>query len=181
MDHLSCFVPGLLALGVMTGAARDSAAELRLAEDLAEACVHMWLGSPLGLAPESVGWNVLPNRSDMQALREAAHSSLRPETVESLWYLHLATGDRKYQEWGWRIFEAIEQHARVPHGGYSGIEDVEEVDAPRRRDRMETFVLSETFKYLYLLFADVQPFDLTQVIFNTEGHPIPVVSPAWSR
>lgn len=176
MDHLACFLPGLLALGSMTGGAEDPAADLGLAADLAAGCAHFWLGSPSGLAPESATWNVLPGREeDMTILKETAHSSLRPETVESLWYLYLATGDAKYQEWGWAIFEAMERHARVETGGFSGVEDVRESESPQRRDRMETFVLSETLKYLFLLFGDRQPFDLERLVLNTEGHPLPVV------
>ena len=34
-----------------------------------------------------------------------AHSLLRPETVESLWYLYHLTGNRTYQDWGWNIFQ----------------------------------------------------------------------------
>merc|ERR1711976_746211 len=88
--------------------------------------------------------------------------------------LSLATGDRKYQDWGWEIFKAINLHARVATGGFSSIVDVWEA-SPRKRDRMETFVLSETFKYLFLLFAyGPPPFDLTKVVLNTEAHPLPV-------
>jgi len=176
MDHLACFLPGVLALGVMTGAAEEPDAELELAAGLAETCAQMWLKTPSGLAPESAAWNVMPHRSDdMHALPDSTYSSLRPETVESLWYLYMATGDRKYQDWGWEIFNAIVRYARVETGGFSGIENVWESISPRRRDRMETFLLSETFKYLFLLFADgPPPFDLTKVVLNTEAHPLPV-------
>jgi len=63
MDHLACFLPGVLALGVLTGAAKDPAAELAMAAGLGEACANMWLKSPLGLAPEAVAWNVASGRS----------------------------------------------------------------------------------------------------------------------
>jgi hypothetical protein len=49
-----------------------------------------------------------------------------------------------HKEWGWRIFTAIEEYAWVGSGGFSGIDNVREAESPRRRDRMETFVLSET-------------------------------------
>jgi len=182
MDHLACFLPGLLALGVMTGAASNASEELRLAAELTEGCARMWHDSPIGLAPESSAFNVVAGRTnDVKAVAGASHSILRPETVESLWYLYMATGDSKYQDWGWRILEAIERHARVEGGGYSGIEDVLEVTEPRRRDRMETFLLSETFKYLFLLFAEGEPiFDLERTVLNTEGHPLPVTRPGFS-
>ena len=34
-----------------------------------------------------------------------AHYLLRPETVESLWYLYYFSGNKTYQDWGWQIFQ----------------------------------------------------------------------------
>jgi hypothetical protein len=34
-----------------------------------------------------------------------AHYLLRPETIESLWYLYYFTGNKTYQDWGWNIFQ----------------------------------------------------------------------------
>ena len=36
----------------------------------------------------------------MHACSDAAHSLLRPETVESLFVMHRLTGDDMYREWG---------------------------------------------------------------------------------
>lgn len=48
---------------------------------------------------------------------------LRPETVESLFYLWRLTGNKTYQEWGWNIFEAFEKNSRI-ESGYVGLKDV---------------------------------------------------------
>uniref|UniRef100_A0A2P2LVY4 Alpha-1 2-Mannosidase n=1 Tax=Rhizophora mucronata TaxID=61149 RepID=A0A2P2LVY4_RHIMU len=48
---------------------------------------------------------------------------LRPETVESLFYLWRLTGNRTYQEWGWNIFQAFEKNSRI-ESGYVGLKDV---------------------------------------------------------
>ena len=93
----------------------------------------------------------------------------RPETVESLFLAYRLTGDEKYREWGWGIFQSIEKHCRLSSGGYSSILDVDNKNS-RRDDKMETFFLvrivlllpgqmihnrqAETLKYLYLLFSD---------------------------
>ena len=105
---------------------------------------------------------------------ETSYSLLRPETVESLFYLYRATKDRKYQQWGWQIYEAIEKHARVKHG-YSSIQNVQRIGTLLYMDKMETFFLTETLKYLYLLFSDdpnLLPLD--KFVFNTEAHPLPI-------
>lgn len=48
---------------------------------------------------------------------------LRPETVESLFYLWRLTGNKTYQEWGWNIFQAFEKNSRIA-SGYVGLKDV---------------------------------------------------------
>ena len=64
----------------------------------------------------------------------------RPETVESLFLAYRSTGDEKYREQGWKIFQAFERHCKVPDGGYASIENVEVVPA-LQEDKMETFWL----------------------------------------
>lgn len=41
------------------------------------------------------------------------HNLLRPETVESLFYLHRLTGDPKYQDWGWALLQSFNTYTRV--------------------------------------------------------------------
>ena len=64
----------------------------------------------------------------------------RPETVESLFIAFRLTGDKRYRDHGWAIFQAIEKHCRVTSGGYATIVNVDEVPA-RLEDKMETFFL----------------------------------------
>ncbi len=39
---------------------------------------------------------------------QATYYALRPEVIESLFYLHQITGNPVYREWGWKIFTSIE-------------------------------------------------------------------------
>ncbi|KAJ7134642.1 glycoside hydrolase [Mycena epipterygia] len=98
---------------------------------------------------------------------------LRPETIESLFLAFRLTGHEKYRNWAWEIFQAIEKHCRVETGGYASIINVDEVPS-RKEDKMETFMLSETLKYLYLLFADASVLPLDKYVLNTEAHPLPI-------
>lgn len=79
----------------------------------------------------------------------------------------------RYREWGWQIFEAFEKFTRVDTGGYSSLDDVTSIP-PHKRDKMETFFLGETLKYLYLLFGDSSVIPLDKFVFNTEAHPFPI-------
>ena len=61
--------------------------------------------------------------------------------MESLFILWRITGDKKYREWGWKIFEAFERWGRVENGGgYTSLDDVTRVP-PTKRDSMESFWL----------------------------------------
>ncbi|XP_076885356.1 mannosyl-oligosaccharide 1,2-alpha-mannosidase MNS3-like [Bidens hawaiensis] len=200
MDHLVCFLPGTLALGATKGKTKAKAKEenlltfndlenLKLAEDLAKTCFEMYAVTSTGLAPEIAYFNSEGyseehldggNKTseyihDIVIKRADRHNLLRPETVESLFILYRITEDSKYREWGWSIFKAFEKYTKVDSGGYSSLDDVTALP-PRRRDKMETFFLGETLKYLYLLFSDSNVIPLTEFVFNTEAHPIPIVS-----
>ncbi|XP_028764359.1 mannosyl-oligosaccharide 1,2-alpha-mannosidase MNS3 [Neltuma alba] len=198
MDHLVCFLPGTLALGATKGLTKEKAMlnnvlnfedmeNLKLAEDLAKTCFEMYSVTSTGLAPEIAYFHTEEfseqgldggNKSseyinDIIIKPADRHNLLRPETVESLFVLYRITGDPKYREWGWEIFEAFEKYTRVETGGYTSLDDVTTVP-PSKRDKMETFFLGETLKYLYLLFGDSSVVPLDKFVFNTEAHPIPI-------
>ena len=80
---------------------------------------------------------------------------LRPETAESLFVLNQLTGDPIYREWAWEIWESIERECKtaIAFGSLSNVRETHStVD-----DRMESFFLAETVKYLYLAQVCVQP------------------------
>lgn len=67
---------------------------------------------------------------------------------------------------------------QVRSGGYSSINNVQSTQKPEPRDKMESFFLGETLKYLYLLFSDDPDLlSLDHYVFNTEAHPLPIWSP----
>uniref|UniRef100_A0A8C7APF7 alpha-1,2-Mannosidase n=1 Tax=Neovison vison TaxID=452646 RepID=A0A8C7APF7_NEOVI len=176
-DHLVCFLPGTLALGAHHGLPAD---HMALARALMDTCYQMNRQMETGLSPEIVHFNLYPqnDRKDVQVKPADRHNLLRPETVESLFYLHRLTGDPKYQDWGWEILQSFNAYTRVPSGGYSSISNVQDPLNPQPRDKMESFFLGETLKYLYLLFSDDPSLlSLDAYVFNTEAHPLPIWAP----
>ena len=165
MDHLACFVPGMLALGAEGPHEREY---MELAKELMYTCVQMYFRQPSGVSPEFVWF-----RPAEDMVSGAHHNLLSPETVESLMILYRKTGDDTYREWGWQIFQAFETHCRVPNG-YVGLMDVR-VAKPQKDDTMQSFFLAETLKYLYLLFDDTGHIAMDEWVFNTEAHPIRIV------
>ncbi|CAF93587.1 unnamed protein product, partial [Tetraodon nigroviridis] len=173
MDHLVCFLPGTLALGAHNGLPGD---HMDLAVKLMETCYQMYKQMETGLSPEIAHFNLqASDRRDIYVKPADRHNLLRPETVESLFYLYRFTKDTKYRDWGWDILQSFNKYTKVPGGGYTSINNVEDPANPGPRDKMESFFLGETLKYLYLLFSDdMELLSLDKYVFNTEAHPLPI-------
>lgn len=105
MDHLTCYLPGTLALGVMYGMPKY---HMNLAEELLYTCYQTYACHPTFLAAEISYFNIKDNSlPDINVKANDAHNLLRPEFVESLWVMYQITGNKTYQDWGWQIFQVI--------------------------------------------------------------------------
>ena len=138
------------------------------AKSLLFTCFLMANSTRSGLPPESV---VFSDKQGILIRKNQKHYSLRPETIESLFYLKETEHDPIAQEWGWILYQAIERNCRV-EGGYAMFSDVEGDGKPE--DSVESFFPGETLKYLYLLFKAESIVDLQKVVLTTEAHIIPV-------
>ncbi|MDR7193520.1 glycoside hydrolase family 47 protein [Luteimonas terrae] len=99
---------------------------------------------------------------------------LRPEIIESAWYLYRLTGDSAWRDMGRTMFDDFIRHTRTP-SGFAGLADVV---TKEKKDEMESFVLAETFKYFYLLYADPATLDPATTVLTTEAHPLRAVAPS---
>uniref|UniRef100_A0A164V9Q0 alpha-1,2-Mannosidase n=1 Tax=Daucus carota subsp. sativus TaxID=79200 RepID=A0A164V9Q0_DAUCS len=167
MDELACFAPGMIALGASGYGPDKSQQFLTLAEELAWTCYNFYQSTPTKLAGENYFFHA---GQDMTV--GTSWNILRPETVESLFYLWRLTGNKTYQDWGWDIFEAFEKNCRI-ESGYVGLKDV---NSGVKDDMMQSFFLAETLKYLYLLFSPTSVISLDEWVFNTEAHPLRIVT-----
>lgn len=121
-------------------------------------------------------YGVLPERFNWQLQApDVSFYPLRPEFMESTYLLYTATKNPFYQHVGLEILESLETITRVKCG-FATVHDV--VDKSLE-DRMESFFLSETLKYLYLLFDEGHPInnkEQERLIFSTEGHIFPITA-----
>jgi ER degradation enhancer, mannosidase alpha-like 2 len=145
---LDAFFPGLLAYS----------GHLQEAQRLHAASVQMWRVA--GIEPESYDFRA-------QRITDAAYA-LRPEIIESTWYLYRMTGNPEYRVLGEALFGDFRRYCRSA-AGYAALSDVR---TKEQADDMESFVLAETFKYFYLLFAPAATLDPQVVVLNTEAHPL---------
>ncbi|XP_012946036.1 ER degradation-enhancing alpha-mannosidase-like protein 3, partial [Aplysia californica] len=89
--------------------------------------------------------NFLPEAFTTDFRVHWGHHPLRPEFLESTYFLYKATSDPHYLEVGKKVLENLEKHARVDCG-FAAIKDLKK---GTHEDQMDSFVLAETFKYLY--------------------------------
>jgi hypothetical protein len=94
----------------------------------------------------------------------------RPEFIESTWYLYRATTDPWYLHVGEMALRDIKRRCWTKCG-WAGLHDVRSGELS---DRMESFFLGETTKYLFLLFDPSHPLNTIDApyVFTTEGHPL---------
>ncbi|KAF5360039.1 hypothetical protein D9758_007642 [Tetrapyrgos nigripes] len=206
-EHLTCFLAGSLMLGATTSGLAQGVKKASVPprpEELTATGLRDWnTGAELletcvkthdtltGLAAEAAtfnttadphagihqkDWYIYGNTNQANYAPWDARYLLRPEILESLFLAYRLTGDLKYRNYAWDMFQAIEKNSKLPEGGYTTVLDVDWLP-PRREDKQETFFLSETLKYLYLIFSDSTVLPLTDVVFNTEAHPLPIFDP----
>jgi Glycosyl hydrolase family 47 len=87
----------------------------------------------------SSGTVIFTNSSRFR-LKIGKYHMYRPETIESLFIAFRLTGDKRYRNDGWRIFQSIQKHCRVGTGGYASILNVDQNPA-EQEDKMETFLM----------------------------------------
>ncbi|KAF7726413.1 maturation of Asn-linked oligosaccharides protein [Apophysomyces ossiformis] len=177
--ELGCFMPANLLLG--SRYLRQPKLQA-FAEELLNSCYVAWNHTPTGLAPESWSWidkqqNIKSFPIEWQTMVALSgfipldtKYDLRPETLESIFYFYRLTGDGRYKDMAWQIFQSLEKYCKTP-SGYSRIGNVMNKKDVKYHDFQESYFFAETAKYLYLIFSDPQHISLDEYVFNTEGHP----------
>ena len=147
---LDAFFPAVLALS----------GDLTRAKRLQDSSFKMW--QVYGIEPEEIDYTTMK-------VTDAGYP-LRPEIVESAYYLYHYTKDPKYLSMGKTMFDDLVKYCRTDDA-YAGLKSVV---TKEKTDYMHSFLFAETFKYFYLLFAPERTLDFKKVVFNTEAHPLPI-------
>ncbi len=143
---LDAFFPAVLALS----------GDLDRAKRLQDSTFEMWQEE--GIEPEE--YDYLAKKITSPGYH------LRPEIVESTYYLYRYTRDPKYLKMGERMWQQFVHYCRTDEG-YAALKSVV---TKEKSDTMQSFLFAETFKYFYLLFAPEKTLDFKNVVFNTEAH-----------
>ena len=145
---LDAFFPAVLALS----------GDLKRAKRLQDSSFRMW--NHAGIEPEEFDYRSRKITSPGYPLR--------PEIVESTYYLYRYTKDTKYLLMGEKLWRDFVKHCRT-EDGYAALKNVM---TKEKTDSMQSFLFAETFKYFYLLFSPSNTLVFNKVVFNTEAHPI---------
>lgn len=190
VQHLVCFVGGMLALGSKLFQRKE---DLPIARKLADGCAWAYNVMPTGIMPETfyavaceddchyttAKWHegILRQHhlsSDVEAIIDSRHLVpgfadqldtrylLRPEAIESIFIVYRITGDSSLHDQAWQMFEAITNLTRTKYG-HASLADVTVPDG-NMLDEMESFWLAETLKYFYLIFADPDVVSLDEYV-----------------
>jgi mannosyl-oligosaccharide alpha-1,2-mannosidase len=205
--HLACFFGGNL---LMAGRLLSRASDVDLGLKVTNGCIWAYQASPFGIMPEKFelkscdehylklnsgsckfnetlwdeqyghgGSNKDVHVPGMVRITEKGYF-LRPEAIESVFYAYRVTGDPKYREIAWEMFQSIEKWTATQFGNAAlgdvtvpGMVDGKELPGggPLKQDSMESFWLAETLKYFFLIFSDESVINLDEWVLNTEAHP----------
>lgn len=168
MQHLACFAGGMFAYGAKFAENQDE--DLQIGADVTEACYKSYHNTFTHIGGERFS---VRSNGEVTA-GNPAYYILRPEVVESYFYLWRLTKDTKYRDWAWEAAQAIEEHCKAKYG-YAGLHNVNDhrSDISALHDDLQrSFFLAETLKYLYLIFSDDDLISLDEFVFNTEAHPL---------
>ncbi|CAG2241125.1 MAN1A_C [Mytilus edulis] len=168
MDHLGCFCGGMFALGAEYS--DDKAKYMKLGADIAHTCHESYDRSATKLGPEAFRFD---GQTEAKSIRQnEKYYILRPEVVETHFYMWRFTKEQKYRDWAWEAVNALNKNCKVD-GGFTGIRDVYQ-EHGSQDDVQQSFFLAETLKYLYLTFSEDTVIPLNKWVFNTEAHPLPI-------
>jgi len=111
MDHLACFISGVLILGTEHASTEHASTKeiakeyLALAEHATTLCCNFYHAQVSGLSPD-----VVVASSASGAMYGTHNQNIqRPETVEAIFYMYRKTGDEKYRNLAWEMFESMRE------------------------------------------------------------------------
>ncbi|KAH7149548.1 glycoside hydrolase [Dactylonectria estremocensis] len=182
MQHLTCFIGGTYGLAGKL-LSRDDFVEL--GSRLTAGCVWAYDSFPTNIMPEIAELKPCPSidgECRYEDLKPASSQLppgftrvrdprylLRPEAIESVFYMWRITGDELWRDAAWRMWEGIVKEAENDLA-FASVTDVR-YEGSTQDDAMETFWMSETLKYFWLIFDDHKVLNLDDWVLNTEAHP----------
>ncbi|KAK4245543.1 glycoside hydrolase [Corynascus novoguineensis] len=195
-EHLACFIGGTFALA---GRLLASDEDVEVGAKLTRGCVYAYRSFPTGMMPERIDMIPCGSRGSEEPpctwdeerwMEERAKRPeykphlpkgfttakdpryiLRPEAIESVFYMWRITGDAEWQEAAWDMFQAVARGTATETCNAAVLDVTVAMPQLPQEDYMESFWIAETLKYFYLVFSPPDLISLDKYVLNTEAHP----------
>jgi mannosyl-oligosaccharide alpha-1,2-mannosidase len=167
LSYVSFFIPGMIALGSQY----FNKSDLDLAIALAKTGADWHNATKTNLMADSY--------EVQQGVIKILDPSfkLRPEFIESCFYLWRLTGNETWRNIGWQIFKSMILNCRATYG-FGALKNINYPELGLS-DCQDSYLLAETFKYAFLLFSNSSVMPLDEFVFTTEGHPLKHFDKDW--
>jgi ER degradation enhancer, mannosidase alpha-like 2 len=136
------------------------AGDVEMAKRIQQANYYMW--TRFNLEPEEFNY-----KTDSVT---SAYYILRPENLESCFYLYRTTDHSEYLWMAKQMMEDILNQCKTA----TAFASLKNVQTFEQTNSMESFFFAETLKYAWLVFAPAEAADLKKIVFNTEAHPFKI-------
>ncbi|KAH8909279.1 family 47 glycosyl hydrolase [Coniochaeta sp. PMI_546] len=191
-EHLACFIGGTFALA---GRLLNSEEDVEIGARLARGCAYAYKAFPTGMMPERFNMVICEDKKNCKwdekkwvegrakrpewkehlpkgfTTAKDPRYILRPEAIESVFYLWRITGQKEWQDYAWDMFQAVANGTETQYASAAVLDvTIAKKDLPQE-DYMESFWIAETLKYFYLAFSPPDLIDLDKYVLNTEAHP----------
>jgi mannosyl-oligosaccharide alpha-1,2-mannosidase len=157
-EHLACFIGGTFA---MAGRLFNSPEDVEIGAKLARGCAYAYKSFPTGMMPERFNmvicddkencpWNEakwVEGRSKRPEWKEHLPKGfttakdpryiLRPEAIESVFYLWRITGQKEWQDAAWDMFQAVAKGTATPYASAAVLDVTIAKDKLPQEDYME--------------------------------------------
>lgn len=167
-----------------------------LGQALMEGCHHVFNSTPVRIGAEKWSWtgtSLSPNGTYTPTTkRSRAEVEARgfwtvdpsftwnPSYFQSLFYAWRVTGEKRYREWAWDAFRALQRECKTQYG-YAGLKDVMDAavkgeptkkgEAARKwTDEVSGGDVLQCFRWLWLIFSDTEIGSLDKWVFTSSGN-----------
>ena len=164
-ENLQAFWPGMEAMMGMLGSSSK----------LLNAFYTVW--NTFDVLPEEFDSSLWNDKNREKMLQGVIAYPLRPELIESTYYQYRATKDKTWLVAAVEFLDSLEDHSQTSCG-YASLSRVlhgstmkQMIHSFQQVDNMPSYFLSETVKYLYLIFDEDNFIHNQAYLFSTEAHP----------
>ncbi|KAL6708998.1 hypothetical protein ACN47E_002125 [Coniothyrium glycines] len=187
IQHSACSVGAMLALGSKVF---SNTTHLAYARRLTDGCIWAYKNAPngIGIMPETFTMlacaNALPDNDNADCSFDPAvwpkqeapgfesildgRALVRPEAIESVFYMYRITGEARYLDVAWDMWQAVEGILRAQIVGAE--QSLGKVQGDYDALSTQHSRTMQTLKYFLLILSDPRVMSLDEWVFSSGGH-----------